>query len=544
MQNEPAGTITITDTLQSIVVAFIFAFLFKHFVAEAYVIPTGSMAPTLRGAHLVAHSPDSGYEYAVGPDTVDRNTGMAHPIQAQDGITLSDPMLDNLVYMRRPQNGPKPETFKNAKIRMGDRIFVLRYLYSLFEPQRFDVSVFKFPKNPTQNFIKRLIGLPNETVWLADGDVFARPDDAVDESTTGSFTIQRKPDHVQKAVWQPVFYSQYIPRDPSIYRPEWAPPWVGGDGWDLSTASYTYSGTQKTSLRYHNELKPIEDRCVYNESGSRNVPRGRYPVSDIRVAASVLPEQAGLESTIRLRCRAHTFEAVISSEQVVIRMRPDSNTSLDDQTADWVILETNLINDPLSEGKLTSVEFWHVDQSIHLWINGTKIAYAEYDWDADKRMLFATGISGTEALDRDFTGNIYEQLSSLPKSPTVTWEFEGSPLTLHKLELDRDIYYQPSHYRRGDRIGEPSLATHPSQLAVLSKDQFFFCGDNSPASNDGRTWQPPHPWIASEFDGAQGIVPRKLLLGKAFFVYYPSPEGLSEDGFRFIPNFGEMRFIR
>ena len=40
------------ETIESIVVAIILAFLFRGFVAEAFVIPTGSMAQTLRGRHM------------------------------------------------------------------------------------------------------------------------------------------------------------------------------------------------------------------------------------------------------------------------------------------------------------------------------------------------------------------------------------------------------------------------------------------------------------------------------------------------------------
>ncbi|MFN0195690.1 MAG: signal peptidase I, partial [Planctomycetaceae bacterium] len=37
----------IRETIESVVVAFILAFLFRAFEAEAFVIPTGSMAPPL-----------------------------------------------------------------------------------------------------------------------------------------------------------------------------------------------------------------------------------------------------------------------------------------------------------------------------------------------------------------------------------------------------------------------------------------------------------------------------------------------------------------
>ncbi|MFW5653908.1 MAG: S26 family signal peptidase, partial [Planctomycetota bacterium] len=97
---------------------------------------------------------------------------------------------------------------------------------------------------------------------------------------------------------------------------------------------------------------------------------------------------------------------------------------------------------------------------------------------------------------------------------------------------------------RNPRGGTPALATGPNALAPLHEDEFFTAGDNSPASSDSRLWEPAVPWVSRGLDAPQGIVPRELILGKAFFVYYPSPEGLSESGFRFIPGFGKLRWIR
>ena len=42
---------SIRETIESVAIAFILAFLFRTFEAEAFVIPTGSMAPTLMGRH-------------------------------------------------------------------------------------------------------------------------------------------------------------------------------------------------------------------------------------------------------------------------------------------------------------------------------------------------------------------------------------------------------------------------------------------------------------------------------------------------------------
>jgi hypothetical protein len=56
---------------------------------------------------------------------------------------------------------------------------------------------------------------------------------------------------------------------------------------------------------------------------------------------------------------------------------------------------------------------------------------------------------------------------------------------------------------------------------VLAKDEFFVLGDNSPASADGRWWTAPGKGNAGK-RYRPGIVPRDYLVGKAFFVYWPS----------------------
>lgn len=53
----------------------------------------------------------------------------------------------------------------------GDYLIVDEISYRLSDPQRGSVIVFKYPKDTTQKFIKRIIGLPNETVEIKDGKI-------------------------------------------------------------------------------------------------------------------------------------------------------------------------------------------------------------------------------------------------------------------------------------------------------------------------------------------------------------------------------------
>src|SRR6476619_7144029 len=68
----PHPECNVKDTIESILVAFILAFIFRAFVVEAFVIPTGSMAPTLLGAHMRFRCPDCGYRFDVNFQGTDR----------------------------------------------------------------------------------------------------------------------------------------------------------------------------------------------------------------------------------------------------------------------------------------------------------------------------------------------------------------------------------------------------------------------------------------------------------------------------------------
>ena len=61
----------VRETVESIVIAFVLAFLFRTFEAEAFVIPTGSMAPTLMGRHKDVDCPKCGYRFQVNASEED-----------------------------------------------------------------------------------------------------------------------------------------------------------------------------------------------------------------------------------------------------------------------------------------------------------------------------------------------------------------------------------------------------------------------------------------------------------------------------------------
>lgn len=560
----PDERTNIKETITSVVIAFIMAFVFRGFVVEAFMIPTGSMAPTLLGAHMRFQGPETGYSWTIGPQHVLGDNQTPAPLQG-----VNDPVRANDPMSRTELGGGSG--LRRVPLRAGDRIFVLKYLYSVFDPRRFDVVVFKNPINPSVNYIKRLVGLPNEQLALIDGDVFSRavtgpversaslPPGAFSDRDTWSsagWTIARKPEHVQRSVWQLVFSSEFTPRSP---QRAFRAPWIGREsGWDLSrTDSYRFGSADAATLEWDTANRPVFDLYPYNQAlfnsalyggalathlGAYAGPIAFFPVSDLRVAFGVRPESAGLNFGASILCRGHEFRARVERGRARIEMRPvDAG---DEPTGDWRLLGEGSVGE-LRPGAVANVDLWHYDQRLDLFINGRRVARGEYDWTPAERVRYAAGLE------------LEEVAEAWPNSPLSDWrryrparvrlDFSGSPFNLYRVGLWRDIHYQSVAYggrnelgRAHSKAGQPAMCTHPMQTPTLGPDEFFTCGDNSPSSLDARLFDAPHPWVAERFNPKLGVVDRHLLIGKAFFVYFPALEfnhGIP------IPDFGRMRWI-
>lgn len=54
----------------------------------------------------------------------------------------------------------------------GDQLIVEKLTYYFNDPQRYDIIVFPYPEDTSKHYIKRIIGLPGETVQIIDGYVY------------------------------------------------------------------------------------------------------------------------------------------------------------------------------------------------------------------------------------------------------------------------------------------------------------------------------------------------------------------------------------
>ena len=251
------------ENLRELVFAAILYLLIRQFALEAFVIPTGSMAPTLLGNHVQTACTRCERRLQVGP---------------RGGDVLC-PTCRQVFTNGGPTSG-------------GHKILVNKLLYKLRDPRRYEVVVFKYPEQPWVNYIKRLVGLPGERIEVLDGDLHA------------DGKLAPKPDHVQDAIWLPA----YDMRDQvqGVEEPVWNP--VQGPA-----GAWTALERQRLQARAGDEaaavelLRPLRDWCSYNPSGTP-AGGGDHVVADLRLRARVTAG-AGAEVTLTAREDARLVSA-------------------------------------------------------------------------------------------------------------------------------------------------------------------------------------------------------------------------------------------
>lgn len=534
---DPHEDTNLIETIQSLLVAFVVAMTFRAFVTEGFVIPTGSMAPTLLGEHFSLRAPESGWEYSVGVDAGSRDL---IPRRLE---TIADPMRGPM----HPGTG-RSAARSGERGRAGDRILIHKSKYPFSEPKRFDVVVFKNPTNPNGddgNFIKRLIGLPGEAVWIIDGDVFAAPVESADDFR--SYQVQRKPEHVQRAVWQPIYRSVYAPDTETGARV--ANP-LYGDGFEFDDGAFRMDGTRDGLLEWNKDSGLLlDDWAPYNQLMPSALTAKTF-VGDFRIAGTVTAEAAGYAFAVELVTRSTEFQFQFEDGRARVRRRPADFAEIGPEdgwlAGDWADIAA------FAPGVPVRVECWHVDQSLSVFVDGDRVIDEPYEWTPRERLEAATG-RGAGGDDAESLGRL--AVRDPGEMSVIRIRGRGAPARLSRVEVDRDIHY--ARYRVvNEASGNPprpdegglnfrhAFASHPTTVAELGDDHFFMLGDNTLASSDSRAWGFPHPLVAEQVDPTPFVVHRSMLLGKAWVVYFPALESLSPTGRGFVPNFGDLRFIR
>ena len=552
------------ETIESVAIAFVLAFLFKTFQAEAYVIPTGSMAPTLYGRHKEVTCDGCGYSFAVGASSeIDQDSGT----------------LDwRLEHVYCPNCG-KHNRAKEAAVFNGDRILVNKQVP---EFKRFDVVVFKNPEQGHVNYIKRLVGLPNETIRVRKGDIWAKKDG---EDT---WQIQRKEDpFVQKDIQLTVYDDNHPARE--LLEAGWPERWepsthspsqnaVGGwtptaNGWQADRENRSYDCTAETSelqwLRYRHFLanestwphpsqknpvlpRPepllIADFCSFNAYEPRfsdwsdpTKPTGIYWTGDLTINANidVATVKNDAAAVLQLVEGPQTFDCTIdlNTGTAVVAMFAS------DETAEQgVVIATG--ETAMTNAGNYDVTFANVDDRICLWMNGSLIEFdtsGEYESSdvpaPGERDLAPCGIAF-----RNATASV----SSLLLERDIYYRNEAISFSAEDgLSLGRD---RPQREVRRESELQPLLNNpvawarkYQDEVVIqleafgsyseykLDGDEYLMFGDNSSMSKDSRLFD----YYARPMNGIYShryAVRERDLIGKALFIFWPHGIPFLNDG--------------
>jgi len=559
--SRPPRTDSMRETIESVVIAFVLAFLFRTFEAEAFVIPTGSMAPTLMGRHKDLTCTACGFPLRVGdseqvfPHSEGTAEQRAAHQAAQQKVACVCPNCNFWIDLRQP--GPDEHEYDSYN---GDRILVAKFPYDFGDPERWDVAVFKFPGSAQQNYIKRLVGLPGETIVIDHGDIYTRDDEGVEH------IAHKSPDKVQ-AMAQVVYDNDYVMPDlVELGMPlRWQPVAQAGEGqWqaaDSEYREYEVDGTSEEAWLRYRHLVPLQsdwDRLVERLPPNRPIPP--------RLISDFCGYNTGQVGRLADNFRRNPF--VQDGVHWVGDLAVDCEVTVDDAAEGELLFElveagrAHQCRIDVATGKATiSVpgnESFPVSAPTSLRGPGEyQVMFANFD---DELFLWVDG----DVVE--FDGRYTPPPDSLPDGldlAPVGIGSRGVAARVNHLRVLRDVYYiatpygesdgSMNDYRRGvnapseggseastaeflsDPTAWPRVEPRLRQELVLGSDQFLALGDNSPQSQDGRRW------------GDEYYVSRRLLIGKAFFVYWPhslNHVAGTNIPFPVFPNFARMRFVR
>ncbi|MEN8151203.1 MAG: signal peptidase I [Planctomycetota bacterium] len=392
----------IKENVEAIAIAIVMALVIRQFAIEAFKIPTESMNPTLLG--------DNG------------------------GGT-------------------------------GDRILVFKVPYLLGEPDRWDIVVFKYPLNISKNYIKRLVGLPGETLEITrDGDIL------IDGK------IARKPPHIQDVLFREKFPGELSPQGlrhawklsgPGVSRP-------AADTFVVKAADCTYDrGLKSGDVRLTMEVTaagPGEVFLHLQENGVRfelvlAVGEGesylladgkKHPVPDVNLdpgrATDVV--MVNVDDAILIEVGGRSFSH--EYEPILTRAGQD------------------LVQFGARGGEATFAE---VRLSEDIFYNRDGAA----PWEIGEDEFFMLG---------DNTGNSQDSrkwnLNRVKLADGNAWEYEGRS--------------DPEDLSQRPRVG-------PGEVTKMDRDGIW------------RVWNEDDVVDTEHFDSP--FVPKANLVGKAFFVFWP-----------------------
>ena len=350
-----------------------------------------------------------------------------------------------------------------AEVLSGDRIVVDK----LSSPVRWDVAVFRYPLEPDVTYVKRLVGMPGETIEIALGDLFVDGERLV-----------KGPGEVPD-LWLPVHDTKFRPSSPVEDGPLWrAEP--GAAEWKETTDGWTVdaTGDRAAELSFDHA---IDDRLGYNAVVAGNLgqfaplPVERPAVGDVKLECVLHSFDGDGDLSLVLRFARHTVSAVVSSGGEI-----ELSVSQDLPANGKPVRVRGSLDAPLDGG--ISLTLAVRDGRCYVLHEGQVVADAEVFPSDIRAARLAAAMDDKPC-----------RLSIVARDCSIEVE---------RIRIWRDVYYLTM-----DELGiGNSRISGVANPLHLGSHEYLMLGDNSRQSQDGRFF---------------GAVDDDLLIGKARWLHWP-----------------------
>lgn len=362
-----------------------------------------------------------------------------------------------------PTSSMQPTLMGSVEAGVYDRILVDKILPTFREPKRWDITVFKYPLQKNQNYVKRIGGMPGDRLAIAGGNLYQVVDDA---GGRRSWTTLRKPADLQAAMWKNVHPGRLIARaETKAIGGALAASPVRAFSEDEHGVAVALDGG-RALLFFRDEADGgLVDRVWdgYPEAVARAIRDKSLTVAmplelvpDARITATVTAT-AGLDKlafeieVLRPRTDKWTYALVAQGGKGVLQVRA-KDTQVLGQSPEFPLA--------LPAGEAVELAFAHVDDELVCWRDGTELQ--RFDSSA-WAVRDGCELASVQAREAPADQKVVAQIALWGKGK----------VRLDDLRIDRDQHWT--------RSGAPEVVEVPD-------GHYYMLGDNTLQSVDSRGW--------------------------------------------------------